>query len=97
MNDRSKDTKIICRCEDLTEDEIIKYIEQGYHTLEEIKRASRAGMGHCQGRTCQRLIAQIISKKLGIPLENIKPPTARPPIKPIPLKVTLNLKRKNTA
>ncbi|MDD2889126.1 MAG: (2Fe-2S)-binding protein [bacterium] len=76
--------KIICRCEDLTEEEITDLIKRGVVTLDEIKRLSRAGMGHCQGRTCSKLIAQLISKHTGKPISEIKYPLKRPPVKPVP-------------
>lgn len=75
---------IICRCEDLTEEEITNLIKQGFITIDEIKRLSRAGMGHCQGRTCFRLIAQLISKHTGKSVGEVKYPLKRPPIKPVP-------------
>lgn len=79
--------KIVCRCEDLSEEDIINLIKQGYTTIDEIKRFSRATMGHCQGRTCKRLIAQLIAKNTKIPIEKNKYPNIRPPIKPIALKI----------
>lgn len=84
--------KIICRCEDIAEEEIIALIREGYTTLDEIKRFGRAGMGHCQGRTCSRLIAQLIAKETGKKISEINYPLPRPPIKPIPIKVLANTK-----
>ena len=52
---------ILCRCEDLTREDILKCIQDGYRTIDEIKRVTRAGMGPCQGRTCRMLIAQELS------------------------------------
>lgn len=40
---------ILCRCEDLTREDILKCIQDGYRTIDEIKRVTRAGMGPCQG------------------------------------------------
>ena len=77
--------RIICRCEDLTEEEVLGFIRKGYTTIDEIKRFSRAGMGHCQGRGCSRLIASLISKETGKPLSEIKRALTRPPIKPVAL------------
>ncbi len=78
------DNTIICRCEDITLGEIRRQIALGKHTLEEIKRACRAGMGPCQGRTCSMIIANEIALATGksvadIPLSTVRPPTA--PIK----------------
>lgn len=74
---------IICRCEDITLGEIRTEIAQGKHTLEEIKRSCRCGMGPCQGRTCSPLIASEISKIVGIPIADIPLPKVRPSTAPI--------------
>jgi bacterioferritin-associated ferredoxin len=76
------DDVIICRCEDVTYGEIVRAIESGLTTTEEIKRILRCGMGPCQGRTCTRLISRIISEKTGRPIEEIAAPTVRPPMRP---------------
>lgn len=74
---------LLCRCEDLTRETILKCIEDGYCTIDEIKRVTRAGMGPCQGRTCRMLIAQELSNYYGIPMEEVLMSTFRPPVKPI--------------
>ncbi|MCI8478733.1 MAG: (2Fe-2S)-binding protein [Oscillospiraceae bacterium] len=51
---------IICRCEEVTRADVLRAIEAGCHTVASVKRATRAGMGACQGRTCGRLIQQIL-------------------------------------
>ena len=79
------DTTVICRCEDITLDDVRKLISDGHHTLEEIKRVCRCGMGPCQGRTCTPLIAQEISRVTGKPLAEVALPTFRPPTAPITL------------
>ena len=73
---------IVCRCEDLTREDILALIEEGYCTIDEIKRVSRAGMGPCQGRTCRMLIAQELSNYYKIPMEEVLMSTFRPPTKP---------------
>lgn len=75
------DNSIICRCSDLTKEDIRKLIEKGYTTFDEIKRVSRAGMGPCQGRTCMPLILREISIITGKPISEIMPGTYRPPVK----------------
>jgi NAD(P)H-nitrite reductase large subunit len=75
--------KVICRCLDVTEDEIIAALRQGATTIDEIRRLVRAGMGSCQGRTCRRLVSQIISRELKTPAAEIYPPTFRPPNRPV--------------
>lgn len=78
---------IICRCEDITYEDIVNAIDNGYETLEEIKRHLRCGMGLCQGKTCMPLIAKILSKKTGKKIEELKLPTSRPLGKPVPFDV----------
>lgn len=73
---------IICRCEEVTKADILCAIEDGCHTVASIKRATRAGMGACQGRTCSRLIMQIlISQGIQTP-ETIEVDKPRFPIIP---------------
>jgi len=78
---------MICRCEDITREMILKCIEDGYKTLDEIKRVTRAGMGPCQGRTCRQLIAAELSRYYGVAIEDVIMTTFRPPAKPISLGV----------
>ncbi len=79
-----KDDTIICRCEDITYGEIVKAIEEdGLSTIDELRRVLRCAMGRCQGKTCERLIRQIIARKTGKPISEIKSMTYRPPLKPI--------------
>lgn len=76
---------LVCRCEDITLEKIHYLIDQGYRTIDEIKRVSRAGMGPCQGRTCRMLIAQELAKALGVSMEEVIMPTFRPPVKAVKL------------
>ena len=74
---------IICRCEEITRAEIEKAIEMGCHDLDAIKRATRAGMGMCQSKSCATQIARMISKQTGIPASELEPFTKRAPLRPI--------------
>ena len=78
--------KIVCRCEDITESEVLLAIEQGATTADEVKRLTRAGMGHCQGRTCRRLVNQMLARALGQKSETQRPITQRAPLQPLTLK-----------
>lgn len=84
--------KVICRCEDVTEEEILAKIHEGYHTIDELKRILRVTMGLCQGKGCRKHLAKLISRELGIPLGRIMQPTYRPPVKPIPISATVDRK-----
>jgi len=83
---RITDDTIVCRCEEVTAGEIRKIIPSDSNIdLNEIKRATRAGMGDCQGRMCMSTIAAIVSNEKRVPIEKLAYITYRPPIKPIPL------------
>ncbi len=76
----------ICRCEEVTLREIEEVIDEGYHTLDDVKRITRAGMGLCQGRSCGKVIARIISQKTGKPLEEVLQTSYRFPVRTEKLK-----------
>ena len=78
---------VICRCEEVTRGEIRDVICNGMRTLNGVKRITRAGMGLCQGQTCERLVSQLIASELGLPPAEVEPTTARAPLRPIPLSV----------
>ena len=80
-------SKIICRCEEITEDEIIKAIKDGATTVDEIKKFTRAGMGLCQGRTCRRTVEKILAKELNKSVEEIKTSSYRAPVRPVKMYV----------
>lgn len=65
--------KIICRCETITEGEIVEAIRRpvGARDLDGVKRRTRAGMGRCQGGFCSPRVTAIIARELGIPLEKV--------------------------
>ncbi|MFZ5967942.1 MAG: (2Fe-2S)-binding protein [Bacillota bacterium] len=76
-------SEIICRCEEVTDDEIQKAIRDGASSVNEVKRWTRAGMGLCQGRTCRRLIERMIALETKTELKDITPATYRQPVRPI--------------
>ena len=53
---------LICRCQEVTEAEIKAAIADGATTVDGVKRRTRAGMGLCQGKTCGRLVQQMITR-----------------------------------
>ncbi len=65
--------RIICRCEMITEGEIIEAIHRnaGARTVDGIKRRVRPGSGRCQGGFCGPRILEILSRELGIPVEEV--------------------------
>jgi len=81
------DNTFICRCEDLTQEEIQQVINEGYTTLEELKCKLRLGMGPCQGRSCLSLARRLICQNTGKSIAEIELPATRPPIIPVSLGV----------
>lgn len=64
---------IVCRCEMVSEGEIIEAIHRpvGARSLDGIKRRTRAGMGRCQAGFCTPKTMEILERELGIPMEEI--------------------------
>lgn len=58
---------IVCRCEDVTEGEIVEAIRRGATTVQGIQFRTRAGMGRCQRGFCGPRVLEILSRELGIP------------------------------
>jgi len=78
---------LICRCEEITEEEIIEAIRSGARSIAGIRRRTRAGMGLCQGRTCRRSVASILARKTGLLPDDILSETRRPPLRPLKLDI----------
>ena len=64
---------IICRCEMITEGEIIDAIHRplGAKSLDGVKRRTRAGMGRCQAGFCSPRTMEILARELEIPMSEI--------------------------
>ena len=64
---------IICRCETITEAEIVEAIHRplGAKSIDAVKFRTRSGMGRCQGGFCSPKVAEILSRELGIPLSEV--------------------------
>ncbi len=65
--------RIICRCESITEAEIVAAINSpvGACDLDGVKRRTRGGMGRCQGGFCSPRITEIISRERNIPMTSV--------------------------
>jgi bacterioferritin-associated ferredoxin len=75
----------VCRCEEVTQEEIEAGIRLGDLSLSAIKKRTRAGMGYCQGKFCKRIIAVLIRKAGGADLGDILPGSIRMPVGPVSL------------
>jgi len=74
------DNIIVCRCEEVTLGEVRRAIREGAVDVAGVKRRTRAGMGLCQGRTCEKIIARVLASELGVTPERLMPDTVRPPV-----------------
>lgn len=65
--------RVVCRCELVTEGEILDAIHRpvGARTLDGIKRRVRAGMGRCQAGFCTPRQADLLAQELGIDLDQV--------------------------
>lgn len=78
---------IVCRCNDVTVEEIEALIDEGVTDIEELKRLLRIGMGPCQGRTCIPLVLSILGRRTGKSPDEIPVPRARVPVRPVRVEV----------
>ena len=65
--------KIVCRCEQVTEGEILRAIRENppAKDIDGVKFRTRSGMGRCQGGFCQPYVAELIAKEGGMSLTNV--------------------------
>jgi len=65
--------KIICRCENITEGEIVDVINRkaGATTLDGVKRRARPGSGRCQGGFCTPLVMEILAREQNIDITKV--------------------------
>ncbi len=65
--------RIVCRCEKITEGEIVNAIKENPKamTADAVKRRTRAGMGRCQSGFCQPYVVEILARELGKDLTEI--------------------------
>jgi sarcosine oxidase subunit beta len=78
---------ILCRCEDVTLDDVRHAVTLGYSDVEEVKRYTGFGTGPCQGKECLRGIVAAIAEAAGRPPGTLAPFTSRPPLVPTELAV----------
>ena len=65
--------QIVCRCETITEGEIVAALHRPLPpcSIDGVKRRCGSGMGRCQGGFCGPRVQEIISRELGIPMERV--------------------------
>jgi len=85
-----KEDVYVCRCEEVTVEDVEAVIDSGITDYEELRRILRIGMGPCGGRTCRNTVLQILSKKTGLPITEQQLGAYRPPIFPLPFEAIIN-------
>lgn len=85
---------IICRCEKVTEAEIVDAIHRGIpvNSVDAIKRRTRAGMGPCQGNFCRSRVKAVLARELNLTIEEVNI-RGKLEVK-VPLRVDINMIRK---
>ena len=70
-SETKKEDILICRCQEVTESEIVAAIRDGATTVDGVKRRTRAGMGRCQGGFCSPRVMEILSRELNVPMTEL--------------------------
>jgi glycerol-3-phosphate dehydrogenase len=63
--------RVVCRCENVSEAEIVQAVRLGHRTLDGVKYFTRAQMGRCQGGFCTYRIIRIIMRETGLPWNEV--------------------------
>jgi NAD(P)H-nitrite reductase large subunit len=88
--EKPDDDMIICRCEEISKDEIRRAVYDGMSTMNEVKRYLRSGMGLCQGQTCQRLVQNIIAAEMKMKPSEVGMIQGRSPVRPVEIGIFSN-------
>lgn len=74
INEHPEYGRIVCRCENISEGEIIDAIRRvpGAKSMDGIKRRVRQGMGRCQAGFCTPKAMEILARELNIPMDQVR-------------------------
>jgi NADPH-dependent 2,4-dienoyl-CoA reductase/sulfur reductase-like enzyme len=73
----------LCRCEGVNLGEVRRAVAEGFDAPAAVKKATRCGMGICQGSTCKSILLDVLAALTGNPASRISPPSVRMPVKPV--------------
>lgn len=76
---------IICRCEEVSLEDIERTAEIYECSAREVKLRTRAGMGYCGGRTCRPAVDAVLREVTGENTTDQIPLKVQPPVRPVPL------------
>jgi NAD(P)H-nitrite reductase large subunit len=81
--DDAPDDTVICRCEEITLGQVRAGLADAPAHAGTLKRATRLGMGRCQGRYCAAVAARLVAAGTGQPVTDHSHFAPRVPIKPV--------------
>lgn len=77
------DAAMVCRCEEIRKGRVTEAIAEDGRGIGSLKRASRLGMGRCQGRYCMHAVASHLACEHGTRMDEFAFFAPRPPVKPV--------------
>ncbi len=81
------DQTIICRCEEVSLEDIQQTASNYSCSAREVKLRTRAGMGYCGGRTCRPAVDAVLEALTGERAGHEIPLKVQPPIRPVTLSI----------
>ncbi len=75
----------VCRCEEVTKGALDEALAVGSTDIGAVKRATRIGMGRCQGRYCAPALAGLMARRSGVDPQDLSFFAPRVPVKPVPI------------
>lgn len=88
---------IVCRCEEVTAQQIVDTVGLGCSGPNQMKSFLRSGMGPCQGRLCGLTVTELMAQARGVSPQEIGYYRLRPPVKPITLAELAHLPKTEAA
>ncbi|WP_203247698.1 (2Fe-2S)-binding protein [Sporosarcina beigongshangi] len=81
------DRTIICRCEEVSLEDIQQIASRFNCSAREVKLRTRAGMGYCGGRTCRPAVDAVLEAVTGERASHDIPLKVQPPVRPVSLSI----------
>lgn len=91
--DTVDDATVVCRCEDVRMADVRRRLREGFTSPGALKKATRCGMGNCQGRLCGTITAEILGARIGGDNDGRRAPSTRSPVKPVALGALAQMQR----
>jgi hypothetical protein len=88
---------IVCRCEEVTAQQIVDTVKLGCQGPNQMKSFLRCGMGPCQGRLCGLTVTELMAEARGVGAQEIGYYRLRPPVKPITVDELASLPKSEAA